>query len=196
MTQRFLSEQEQLLYTIIQYGAPTLYGEKTASLINFKNSKVPVHRLWQHHKHEVMAHLKVDYIELKQASNRSLVLFYNRDLLKVMLQCERHQVFLTGFGYEHFNVDYALERLKSRFKEACPHEIGVFLGYPLGDVKCFASCKHQTCLATGYWKVYENLDGAKKTFALYDHIKYKFMKIIESGNLPSEALRSIKGDVI
>ena len=44
-----------------------------------------------------------------------------------------------------------------------PHEIGVFLGYPLGDV-CGFLRDPDGCILCGEWKVYENAGEAAKTF--------------------------------
>ena len=38
-----------------------------------------------------------------------------------------------------------------------PHEIGVFLGYPLDDVKGFIKNEGKKYLMIGYWKVYSDL---------------------------------------
>lgn len=44
--------------------------------------------------------------------------------------------FLAQYGYQSIDIDYALNRLRERFNagEDFPHEIGLFLDYPLGDV--------------------------------------------------------------
>lgn len=47
--------------------------------------------------------------------------------------------FLFQYGYENINTNSAIERLKVRCNASkeFPHEIGVFLGYPLEDVTGF-----------------------------------------------------------
>lgn len=47
--------------------------------------------------------------------------------------------FLADYGYKSTDVDCCIKRLKSRLKnsDSFPHEIGIFLGYPLADVKGF-----------------------------------------------------------
>ena len=42
-----------------------------------------------------------------------------------------------------------------------PHEIGVFLGYPLDDVIGFI--EHKPYYLVGDWKVYQNVNEAKET---------------------------------
>lgn len=188
MKKRPLSEKEQLIYTIIQYASPTLHHKKVASLINFKDAAMPLHSLWQKYRQDIMSLLNIACFEIKVSKDRSLVLFYDPFMLQHKLQCTKHQDFLRKFGYSSFTVSQALNHLKSRFSHACPHEIGIFLGYPLEDVKCFVNCDQRSCLAIGYWKVYENLESAQKTFKLYDDIKAGFLSRIDQGILPSESL--------
>jgi hypothetical protein len=49
-----------------------------------------------------------------------------------------------------------------------PHEIGIFLNYPLEDVKGFITSPNSGVKCVGYWKVYEDEEAKKKTFELYD----------------------------
>lgn len=53
--------------------------------------------------------------------------------------------------------------MKCRMKGEFPHEIGVFLGYPLGDV-CGFLRDPDGCILCGAWKVYENVGEAARTF--------------------------------
>lgn len=45
-----------------------------------------------------------------------------------------------------------------------PHEIGVFLGYPLGDVCGFLAAIPTVVFFAAAWKVYENVGEAARTF--------------------------------
>jgi hypothetical protein len=176
---------EQVLSRILSHCGPALEGVKVSSLVNFKS----LHEKWQTYKNQVKDYISLEYYELKIASDHTLVLFYNPDLLEETLKREDHQVFLNRFGYDDFNVSQALDQLARRFSLFCPHEMGIFLGYPLEDVACFASCDQKNCLATGYWKVYTNLDQAKATFKLYDQIKSKISTLLSQGYLPSTILK-------
>ena len=57
--------------------------------------------------------------------------------------------FLKNYGYHNFSVRDAIGQLQARFEQSeFPHEIGLFLGYPLGDVVGFiqnAGKKQQVC---------------------------------------------------
>lgn len=179
---------EAVVEKIICHCGPTLEGVKISSLVNFKT----YHEAWQACKSQVKSFLKVDFLELKICKDHTLVLFYNARLLQDTLLKPQHQEFLGKFGYTHFDLNNALAFLQGRFEVFCPHEMGIFLGYPLEDVACFATCGDRPCLAIGYWKVYSDLDGACKTFDLYDEIKAKFSRKLREGHLPTTILTTKK----
>ena len=62
-----------------------------------------------------------------------------------------------------------------------PHEIGAFHGYPLHDIYGFINHKHQGCLLTGEWKVYENTEQAEKLFCRYNKCRRAVIKRINEG---------------
>lgn len=72
----------------------------------------------------------------------------------------------------------------------CPHEIGIFLGYPLIDVAIFANCPDKKCLSVGYWKVYSNIDEAKKIFNRYDMARKYTTDLILNGAHPRDILHN------
>jgi hypothetical protein len=73
----------------------------------------------------------------------------------------------------------------------CPHEIGIFIGYPINDVKCFVDCDKE-CIAVGYWKVYENIEYAMACFQSFDDIKSRYADLLSSGYSPLRAFRILK----
>lgn len=60
-------------------------------------------------------------------------------------------------------VSYREDRTEKTF----PHEVGLFLGYPLCDVIHFEKNDGQFFSYSGYWKVYENVETAQKTMQHY-----------------------------
>ena len=77
--------------------------------------------------------------------------------------------FLVSTGYQAGTIDQMLEQLRARLhhSEEFPHEIGVFLGYPLSDVLGFIKNHGSNCKGMGDWKVYGDLGEAQKTFAKF-----------------------------
>ena len=83
--------------------------------------------------------------------------------------------FLADFGYSaRISLQEKLRFLGERISwfynqsQEFPHETGVFLGYPLEDVKGFIRHGGKNYCEIGYWKVYSKAEQARETFRLYD----------------------------
>ena len=102
--------------------------------------------------------LGLDYIELKVEVASSLVLFYNPGVLAATLAERRNRKWLARLGYPvDGTADELLEELRRRFSgSGMPHEVGVFIGYPLKDVAGFMRHLPATPLhgRHGAWRVY------------------------------------------
>lgn len=83
-----------------------------------------------------------------------------------------------------------LNHLKMRMVscDGFPHEIGLFLGYPLPDVLGFINNQGQNYLLSGYWKVYSDAEQRKKTFARFTACRNYLCKHILNGNRLISAL--------
>ena len=81
------------------------------------------------------------------------------------------------------NLVALLSHLKKRLSqsEGFPHEIGLFLGYPLEDVIGFCRHKGEGCKLCGYWKVYGDVESARKSFALFDRCRELLFSHLLSG---------------
>ena len=98
----------------------------------------------------------------------ALVMIYRRELLEKVLASEGARDILSARGYAFpFESDACLEHLRRRFRFGFPHEIGLFLGYPPEDVRGFLEHRGAKSLAVGYWKVYGNVEKARRTFRRY-----------------------------
>lgn len=62
-----------------------------------------------------------------------------------------------------------------------PHEIGLFLGYPLGDVEGFIRNRGQNCKCAGCWKVYCNELEAQKRFARIQKCRKVYARLWAQG---------------
>ena len=84
---------------------------------------------------------------------------------------------MRQFGYTEFQVISVLLRLSGRLQRhqlglgEFPHEIGILLGYPVDDVMGFLENQGKNYAYCGYWKVYKNVEQAKRQFAAYDQVR-------------------------
>lgn len=182
-------ELEYLFSVIIRNAAPTIRKHKTSSLINFSNSNRNLNNIWEKYKNEVKGKLDVDYFELKKDATTTLVLFYNSEKINLSIRDKNNMEFLKRFGYnEDMDAAQCLLLLAKRFQYKCPHEIGIFLGYPIEDVTSFVDCPNTKCKMVGYWKVYHDIESAEVIFSKYDEIKYAIIQLMMRGMKPTELL--------
>lgn len=178
---------EYLHFLVAYYTAPTLENKKPSSLVSFKNSCRNNKDIWHRYKKNLKEKIHYDYIELFDKDDITVVLFYNKKILTEILYDKENMKFLRKYGYSnHMKLDECLEFLSKRYSKECPHEIGIFLGYPLKDVEAFTGCCKRECLMVGYWKVYSDVKTAKKIFSSYDLIKSNVLQLLTSGIKPTQ----------
>ena len=103
------------------------------------------------------------------------------------LKREEHQNFLGGHGYAGRTLEEQLTLLAERYKSyqkhgsAFPHEIGLFLEYPLADIEGFIEHQGKDALESGYWKVYGDVEQARAAFRLYDELKAALTTMLAAG---------------
>ncbi len=114
---------------------------------------------------------------LYRMQSKYLLLIYRKDSLDAYLSKAEVQSFLHSCGYTGHCLRDFLPLLRGRIAKAresgkdFPHEIGVFLGYPLCDIQGFLRSAGKDCLHCGYWKVYGDLDGSLAKFRQIDEAK-------------------------
>lgn len=170
------------------FAAPTIRGLKASCLINFKRSRDDNMRSsWIAHADEWLSPLGLEWILLSQTheQNNALVLIYRRESLARVLCCDKACCILKEYGYPLRDIDACLECLRKKF-DSCPgkfpHEIGLFLDYPPDDVRGFIDNREAKKLSCPcYWKVYGNVEEAKKRFMKYKQAEYDAARLIISG---------------
>ncbi|OPY57797.1 MAG: hypothetical protein A4E55_01377 [Pelotomaculum sp. PtaU1.Bin035] len=164
-------EGKEYLTSVIAFqAAPTVKGKKPSSLMAFNNSRGKDYpALWKRYGQEICRELELQYFELKEGDGNVLVLFYRKAMLERYVSNKLSLQFLKSVGYgEAITLEQKLQVLKQRFIELCPHEVGIFLGIPIGDVEGFIRHKGKGCLMCRYWKVYSNPRRAELFFKDYD----------------------------
>ncbi|WP_124061107.1 DUF3793 family protein [Gordonibacter sp. Marseille-P4307] len=129
----------------------------------------------------------------------ALVYVYRPDMVVRTLRQTKPMRFLQSYGYPNTcSVKPHIERMRRRIAEtdastscahACrfPHEIGLFLGYPLEDVIGFIENQGRNCLACGCWKVYSNERDAQTCFGCFRSCTKQMRTLFREG-VPIEEL--------
>ncbi len=136
--------------------APTIYGEKPATLLNFMNTrKFPMKTLWETHGQGLLANSHLKWLLLKEDDDSIKILFYHVELLSQFVTEYDNRRFLEDFGYhEQMGLQDLLGHFKERFQSICPHEMGILLGIPLKDVRGFMDVEEECYTCQGLWKIY------------------------------------------
>lgn len=168
---------------LVDYCAPTLANLKTANLFNFT----------YHSQQELLENLSqwdaelaekgISLMLLHRTQTNALIYVYRKAKLERDLNQRGVSSFLAKYGYEDYSSETALQRLQMRFSQhgEFPHEIGLFLGYPLGDVIGFIMNGGQNFKYTGYWKVYCNEVETVKQFAKFSKCREVYGRLFRQG---------------
>ena len=179
-------EDKDYIENLISYNIALISAKLKPSItLNlFKNNKRKTYFLWNTYAVEYLQKLELNYVELRESDKTLTVLIYDEKLLKKVINKSDNRNFLTSIGYENlFSIKEILNKFKERYSiYNCPHELGLFLGYPLEDVKDFMECTKKECLACGYWKVYNKHNKAKVIFNLFDRVKEYTVENMLIGN--------------
>lgn len=177
---------KQIEKELIQHCSPTLASLKIASLFTLEfnghgnltelNSAL---REWN----KRLSDKGVAMLALRETRERALIYVFRIKKLESVLCCPRVEQFLTKNGYGGASVGAALATLRAHLaeREGFPHEIGIFLGYPLDDVIGFIENNGRNCKCAGCWKVYCDECEAVKTFARFKKCETVYMRLWEQG---------------
>lgn len=154
---------------LVEHGAPTLAGLKLASLFRFQPQEggdfagefLACRRALEGRG------LVLTLLKGCRRTGAYLVYLYREEALARLLDQPDHRAFLREMGYEPWTESRGcLRQLAARLclEGEFPHEIGVFLGYPLSDVKGFIRHKGKNFTLCGCWKCYGDPGEAQRQF--------------------------------
>lgn len=178
---------------LIEHCSPTLASIKAASLFTYtyKSLKELHVRVTYWNSKMKRKGITFDILSENVGVNKALIYVYRRADLEKILNRDEIRSFLLNHGYliddneivGGVNCENIILQLKKKFEKLneFPHEIGIFLGYPIGDVKGFIENHGCNCKCTGYWKVYCNEEEATKTFRKYKKCRDIYMNLWISG---------------
>lgn len=174
----------ELLYKRLFFAvAPVSERVKPAVLYNL-NTPVDI-RLWKTEKGYLLKKLSLNAFCVYEEAGFLTLLLYRKELLEKHLMHPSIDDFLHCAGYRlHGTIGEKLCSLKQRYSiTEYPHEIGVFLGYPLGDVCGFIQNKGKNYKLCKYWKVYDDVQHSQRLFAQIDRAKTNAMQSLSAAGI-------------
>ncbi len=180
-------EEVNMAIMLAMHCAPILKGSKEANILTVSKKEFANIKF-------LLDNTNICYRFLKSRGDKTILYLYReKELDKYMNRIEIKQ-FLAGYGYGEGNIKDKLERLSERIllygdgKLEFPHEIGIFLGYPLIDVKGFIENDGKNYMYSGYWKVYHNVKSAMKLFKRFDEEREMAVREVVLGKTIQEVV--------
>lgn len=126
-----------------------------------------------------LSRLGIEMTILDQRERSALVFVYRPSHLLRTISSKESAELLGTLGYDASDVNKSLSILAQRIdvanpssgrRRTCsfPHEIGVFLGYPVEDVIGFMENQGDNYLVCGCWKAYSNASEAITCFCRFE----------------------------
>lgn len=168
---------------IIEHCSPTLASLKTANLFNYVFETEEELYGYLRDLNRRLSGKGVKATLLRKKEHSALVYLFREKKLQRDLEQPGVAQFMRAYGYENPTAKQAVSLLRKRFAEGneFPHEIGLFLGYPLGDVIGYIENAGRNSKCSGCWKVYCNECEAVKMFARFDKCKEAYRRLFLEG---------------
>lgn len=192
----------QLMNHLIRKLAPVLLGVKPAGLVRLTNcgriGGGTQCDLFCVHQREILEILRLECRILRSDGRDLVVLFFRRAMLERTLAEKGAAAFLMECGYPVAQGGaMVLRELTTRCRRGgeFPHEIGIFLGYPLKDVRGFME-NASACLALprGLWRIAGNPAESLALMERYRCAEATVARLMaENGPLP-ELIERIHND--
>ena len=170
--------------TLAFHCAPAMAGIKSADLISWAGAPEETRELIQRLNRR-MEGTGIRFQMLCFCRGKSLVLVYRPDRLENRLAEEEVRTLLEQDGYPvDEGLEGMLEHLARRVLECTadfPHEVGLFLGYPVEDVVGFRKNGGRDFKFCGLWKVYSDEERARACFRRYACCRKALCRRVEEG---------------
>lgn len=171
---------------LAKHCAPALAGIKPANLVSFYKNQIPdIHHVIKQYS-QVLGQRNICIKVLYENEKRILLIVYRIEKLRMQLfnhDSNKERYFHSIDYPKEYSIEKYLICLSGRIEneDHFPHEIGLFLGYPLKDVIEFQKNKGKNYLMCKYWKVYEDLQEAQRKFTQYDKCTYAVISRVKKG---------------
>ena len=188
--------RKELLKFLLVKTAAVRRGVKPAELLRVRHCYSTVNAEGLRvclYRSDIYSILGLDYIELKVEERSSLVLFYNPPTLNATLKKRSNRLWLAGLGYPVDGTmhDMLSELCRRAGGSALPHEVGVFIGYPLKDVAGFMQRIPATPVHHGAWRVYGGTDESLRRMRLYANAEANAAQVLDRSRGVEEFINAI-----
>ncbi len=174
---------------MIEQCSPVLAGLKPAGLFRYETSDSSdlAKRVRSWNAQLSGKGLRVEVLKGCVRTHQYLVYVYRESRLRAVLAERSVREFLAQEGYNlPVSPDDYSTLIRQLSRRLCcaadfPHEIGVFLGYPLTDVVGFIQNQGRNFTCCGCWKAYGDPETARRHFAQLNKCTAVYLRLFHSG---------------
>lgn len=168
---------------VIQYASPALCGIKPSNLFSVNDEVYVSHEQKIDSWNSAFRKDGLSFTKIKRNENSVLMFVCNASQVRSVCSNSACREYLVSKGYPlccgmKDVMDELFRRLETQ--ASFPHEIGIFLGYPLEDVISFEEKKRKEVF-TGIWKVYSDAENARRTNEEYRRCVARCRNLLDSG---------------
>lgn len=162
ISHRFTDDRDCLASFLALHAAEVLAGEKPGNLFNIVNRPRAcgknLYRAWKEHGLSLIEQAGLTSLILRDDNESLLLYVYDVTRLNAVLAHPGALALLRRSGYQTPPTgEEVLSELQRRISGPIfPHEIGIFLGYPLKDVAAFIGYARLPFACQAAWRIYGN----------------------------------------
>lgn len=167
---------------IVRHCAPTLAGFKCGSMFRVNSDPHGILEQVSGLEYELSHRgLRIDFLVVDDEG--CLLYVYRPKLLEVRLRDREVRDFLAGYGYAVNGCTSTLAELFDRFTHCplMPPEVGIFLDYPIEDVRGYIENEGRCSRCIGCWKVYGDVEAAERRFQSYKRCRDVYSRRLAQG---------------
>lgn len=195
LSERYPEDRDCLASFLALELAEVLHDAKPANLVCLTNKQRSCGRnlylLWKEHGPALLDEAGLKVKVLADRGSSILLLLYSHDALSTLLARKSVRIILGKAGYQDADdFEGVLSELERRVAgEGFPHEIGVFLGYPLKDVVGFMGWVPLSFTCQGPWKIFGKPEQSLKLAEDHRICRCNMSMQLASGCSPLDCLK-------
>ncbi len=167
---------------IVRHCAPTLAGFKCGSMFRVNSDPHGILEQVSGLEYELSHRgLRIDFLV---GGDEGCLLYVDRPKrLEARLRDREVRDFLAGYGYAANGCTSTLAELFDRFTHCplMPPEVGIFLDYPIEDVRGYIENEGRCSRCIGCWKVYGDVEAAERRFQSYKRCRDVYSRRLAQG---------------
>jgi len=191
---RFCDPRECLASYLALETAEVIARVKPANLVSIPNRTHSCgsnpYTYWKKWGREITEAAQLEAYTLKDRGNSVLVLLYRAESLSELLATPPVRAMLRRAGYSgQMGISELLGILAQRMDSGIfPHEIGIFIGYPLKDVAGFMGLARIPFACQGPWKIYGDPSASLKLADTFRRCRKQMAEDLATCSSPFECL--------